>query len=179
MALGGLSLSTCWGKNLICQAQEDQEQSKRLPDTRRTVSSATTEIHSPGLDAVLIRGVPRSYHRSLVSLAVRWRKTTQTQRLRRSLTTWPAQAVLTRLRGTYTEFDAMLSAMATDSKKLVQPDSEIKLLCVKCGLRTKSCTHSRTPCTSPFLMTNRSRFIINFSPRVAGPRVTSAVNWNT
>ena len=69
--------------------------------------------------------------------------------------------------------------MTTDSDSIVRPDSEEKLLLVKCGLRTKSCTQSRTPRTSSFLMAKRSTLTINFSPRVAGSRVTSAVNWNT
>ena len=37
-----------------------------------------------------------------------------------------------------------------------------KFLCVKCGLRTKSCTQSRTPRTSSTLMATRSKLMVNF-----------------
>ena len=73
----------------------------------------------------------------------------------------------------------MLPGMATDSESIVKPDSEKKLLCVKYGLRTKSCTQSRTPRTCFSLMAIRSRLIKNLWLRVAEPRITSAVKWNT
>ena len=65
---------------------------------------------------------------------------------------------------------------------MAKPVSEKKFLCVKCGLRTKSCTQSRTPRTSSFFMATRSRLMVNPSPFAGGPRSTSAVNsktWNT
>ena len=64
-----------------------------------------------------------------------------------------------------------------DSDRIVKLDSDKKLLCVKCGLRTKSCTQNRTPLISSSLMATRSKLTINFSPGVAAPRITSAVNW--
>ena len=55
----------------------------------------------------------------------------------------------------------MLSGIATDSDNLVEPDSEKKLFCVKCGLRTKSCTqiesHSDFFATSCRTMDHESR----------------------
>ena len=73
----------------------------------------------------------------------------------------------------------MLSAIATDSDNMLKPVSEKKLLCVKCGLRTKSCTQSRTPRTSSLLMATRSRLMVKSSHCVEDPRITSVVNWNT
>ena len=73
----------------------------------------------------------------------------------------------------------MLSAIATDSDNMAERVSEKKFLCVKCGLRTKSCTHSRTPCTSFLLMATRSWLMVNSSPCAGVPRITSVVNWNT
>ena len=62
---------------------------------------------------------------------------------------------------------------------MLKPVSEKKLLCVKCGLRTKSCTQSRTPRTSSLLMATRSRLMVKSSHCVEDPRITSVVNWNT
>ena len=73
----------------------------------------------------------------------------------------------------------MLSAIATDSDNMFKPVSEKKLLCVKCGLRAKSCTQSRTPRTSSLLMATRSRLMVKSSHCVEDPRITSVVNWNT
>ena len=73
----------------------------------------------------------------------------------------------------------MLSAIATDSDNMVKPVSENKFLCVKCGLRTKSCKQNRTARTSSFLMATRSRPMVNSSRCVGDPRITSDVNWNT
>ena len=73
----------------------------------------------------------------------------------------------------------MLSAIATDSDNMLKHVSEKKLLCVKCGLRTKSCTQSRTPGTSSLLMATRSRLMVKSSHCVEDPRITSVVNWNT
>ena len=76
----------------------------------------------------------------------------------------------------------MLSAMATDSDNMAKPVSEKKFFCVKCGLRTKSCTQNRTPRSSSFLMATQSRLMVNSSPSAGAPRITSAVNsktWNT
>ena len=92
---------------------------------------------------------------------------------------WLAHADSTTLREAYTGFDVMLSEKATDSDNIVKPDSEKKLLCVERGLRTKSCTQSRTRRTSFSVMATLSRLIIIFSTWVAGPRVTRIVNWKT
>ena len=73
----------------------------------------------------------------------------------------------------------MLSAIATDSDNMVKPVSEKKFLWVKCGIRTKSCTQSRTPRTSSLLMATRSRLMVKSSHCVEDPRITSVVNWNT
>ena len=58
--------------------------------------------------------------------------------------------------------DVMLYAIATDSDSIVKRDSEEKLLCVKCVLRTKSFTQSRTPRTSSSLMAIRPRLTKKF-----------------
>ena len=47
-------------------------------------SSTTSDILTPGLDAVSLRGVPPWYQRSLVSLVARQRNTTQSQQAHRS-----------------------------------------------------------------------------------------------
>ena len=62
---------------------------------------------------------------------------------------------------------------------MLKPVSGTKFLCVKSGLRTKSCTQSRTPRTSSFLMATRSRLMVKSSHCVEYPRITSVVNWNT
>ena len=62
---------------------------------------------------------------------------------------------------------------------MVKPVSAKKFPCVKCGLRTKSCTLNRTPRISSLLMATRSTLIVNSSPCVGDPRITSVVNWNT
>ena len=62
---------------------------------------------------------------------------------------------------------------------MLKPVSEKKLLCVKCGLRTRSCTQSRTPRTSSLLMATQSRLMVKSSHCVEYPRITSVVNWNT
>ena len=142
-----------------------------------STSSTTSEIRTPGLNTVSLRRVPPWYNPSLVSFAVQWWKTTRSQPARRSVMTWPAYAVPTILQGAQTGLNVMLSAIATESGSIVKPDSEKKLLCVKCGLRTKSYRQSRTPRTSSSLMATRSRLTINFSPRIAGPCITSVVNW--
>ena len=56
-----------------------------------------------------------------------------------------------------------------------QTVSKKKPFCVKCELRTKSCTQSETPRISRCGMAIRSRLIINFSPRVEGQRTIRAV----
>ena len=142
-------------------------------------SSTTSDILTPGLDAVSLRGVPPWYQRSLVSLAVRRRNTTRSQQAHKSEMTWLADADVTTLHGVYTRLDVMLSAIATDSDNMLKPVSEKKFLCVKCGLRTKSCTQSRTPRTSSLLMATRSRLMLKSSHCVEDPRITSVVNWNT
>ena len=121
-------------------------------------------VLTPGLDAVSLRGVLPWYQHSLVSMAVRRSITTQSQQAHRSVMTWLAPADSTTFHGAYTGFDVMLSAIATDSDNIVNLESEKKLLCVKCGLRTKFCTQSRTPSTSSSGTATRSRLIINFSP---------------
>ena len=73
----------------------------------------------------------------------------------------------------------MLSAIATDSDNMVKPVSEKKLICVKCGLRKKSFTQSRTPRTSSLLMATRSRLMETASLGVVDPSITSVVNWKT
>ena len=73
----------------------------------------------------------------------------------------------------------MLSAIATDSDNMVKPVSEKKFLCVKCGLRTKSCTQNKTQRTSSLLMATRSGLMVKSSHCVENPRITSVVNWNT
>ena len=65
------------------------------------------------------------------------------------------------------------------SDNMVRPVSEKKFLCVKCGVRTKSRTQSRTPRTSSVLMATRSRLTLNSSHCVTDPRITSVVNWKT
>ena len=141
-------------------------------------SSTTSDILTPGLEAVSLRGVPLWYQRSLVSLAARRRNTIRSQQAHRSEMTWLADADATTLHGAYTGLDVMLSAIATDSDNMLKPVSEKKLLCVKCGLRTKSCTESRTPLTSSFLMATRSKLMVNSSNFAEDPRITSVVNWN-
>ena len=56
-------------------------------------------------------------------------------------------------------------SMATDSDSIVKPNSEEKLRCVKCGLRTKFCAQNRTPSTSSSfcsLMATRSGLTKSF-----------------
>ena len=60
-------------------------------------SSTTSETRTPDLDAVSFLEVPPWYHRSLVSLAVRRCSTTWIQQARRSVMTWHAHAVSTKL----------------------------------------------------------------------------------
>ena len=62
-------------------------------------SSTTSDILTPGLDAVSLRGVPPWYQRSLVSLAERRRNTTQSQHAHISAMTWLAEADATTLHG--------------------------------------------------------------------------------
>ena len=62
-------------------------------------SSTTSDIFTPGLDAVSLRGVPPWYQRSLVSSAVRRRDTTRSQQAHNSETTWRAEADSTTLHG--------------------------------------------------------------------------------
>ena len=73
----------------------------------------------------------------------------------------------------------MLPVMAadSDSRSVVRPDSEKKLLCVNCELRTKSCTQSKTPRTSLSGVATPSRLIESCSPWVEGPPTTRVVNW--
>ena len=142
--------SVFWGKNEYCWAREDQEQAKQLAYTRR----APPARHLEATPLALMLFHFEWYHHDtialIVSLALRRRRTTRCQQARRSLTTWLAHALPTRLHGAYMELDVMLSAMAKDSDSIVSPDSEKKLLYVKCGLRTKSYTQSRTPRISLF-----------------------------
>ena len=145
-------------------------------------SSTTSDILTPGLDAldaVSLRAVPLWYQCSLVSLALRRRNSTQSQQAHKSETTWRAQEDSTTLHGAKTGLHVMLSLIATDSDNMVKPVSENKFLCVKCGLQTKSCTQSKTPGTSSFLMATRSRLMVNSSHCVGDPRIRSVVNWNT
>ena len=142
-------------------------------------SSTTSDILTPGLDAVSFRGVPLWYQRSLVSLVAQRCNTTRSQQAHRSDMTWLADADATKLHGAYTGLDVMLSAIATESDNMLKPVSEKKLLCMKCGLRTKSCTQSRTPRNSSFLMATRSKLMVNSSHCAEDPRITSVVNWNT
>ena len=90
-----------------------------------------------------------------------------------------AHTVSTWLHGAYSGLDVIQSAIATYSESIVTPNSEKKLVCVKCELRTASSTKSKTSRTSRSGMGTRSKVIVNFSPWVAGPRTTRAVNWNT
>ena len=142
-------------------------------------SSTTSNILTPGLDVDSTRGALPWCQRSLVSLAERRRRTTRSQQEHMSAITWLEEADATTFHGAYTALDVMLSAMATDSDSIVKPVSEKKFLWVKCGLRTKSCTQSRTPRTSSFLMATRSKLIVNSSLFADDPRITRAVNWNT
>ena len=73
----------------------------------------------------------------------------------------------------------MLSAIAADSDNIFKPVSEKKILCVKCGLRTKSCTQSRTTRTSSLLIATRTRLMVKSSHCLEDPRITSVVNCNT
>ena len=141
--------------------------------------STTSDILTPGLDAVSTRELLPWCQRSLVSLAERRRKTTQSQQEHMSAITWLEEADATTLHGAYTGLDEMLSAIATDSDSIANPVSEKKFLCVKCGLRTKSCTQSRTPRASPLLIATRSRLMVKASHDAENPRITSVVNWNT
>ena len=65
--------------------------------TRR--SSTTSDILTPGFDAVSLRGVPPWYQRSLVSLAERRRNTTRSQQAHISARTWLAEADASTLHG--------------------------------------------------------------------------------
>ena len=142
-------------------------------------SSTTSDILTLGLDAVSLLGVPPCYQRSLVSLAERRPNTTRSQQAHRSEMTRIADADATTLHGAYTGLEVMLSAIATDSDNMLKPVSEKKLLCVKCGIRTKSCTQSRKARTSSLLMATRSRLMVKASHDAEDPRITSVVNWNT
>ena len=142
-------------------------------------SSTTLMICTSGFVAVSLQGLPPWYLWLLVLFVLQRCKTSPYQQARRSLTTWPLHAVLTRLQGAYKKFDVMLLARATDSESIVKSDSEKKLLGVKCGLRAIYCAQNRTPRFSPSLMASRSRFKTNLTLRVSGPRITSVVNWNT
>ena len=62
-------------------------------------SSTTSDILTPGLDALSLRGVPLWYQRSLVSLVLRRRSTTRSQQAHRSVITWLAHADSTILQG--------------------------------------------------------------------------------
>ena len=142
-------------------------------------SSTTSDILTPGLDAVSLRGVPPWYQRSLVSFEERRCETTRSQQTHISEITWLADEDATTLHGAYTGLDVRLSATARDSDNMLKPVSEKKFLWVKCGLRTKSCTQSRTPRTSSWLMATRSRLMVKVSHGVEDPRITSVVNWIT
>ena len=115
----------------------------------------------------------------MVFLAVRPRKAARSQQECKSVITWLSHGDSEMLRGAYTGFHVMLSAIATDSDSIVKPDSEKKLVCVICGLRATFCTQNRTPRTSSFLMATRSRLTMNFSPPLTGQWTTSVINWNT
>ena len=101
-------------------------------------TSTTSDILTPGRDAVSTRGLLPWCQRSLVSLAERRRKTTRSQQEHMSAITWLEEADATTLHGAYTGLDEMLSAIATDSDSIANHVSEKKFLRVKCGLRTKS-----------------------------------------
>ena len=62
-------------------------------------SSTTSDILTPGLDAVSLREVPPWNQRSLVSLVMRRRNTTQSQQAHRSVMTWLAEEDPTTLHG--------------------------------------------------------------------------------
>ena len=142
-------------------------------------SSTTSDILTPGLDGDSTRGALPWCQRSLVSFVERRRRTTRSQQEHMSAITWLAEEEATTFHGAYTGLDVMLLATATDSESIVKPVSEKKFLCVKCGPRTKSCTHSRTPRTSSLSMATRSKLIVNSSPFADDPRITRVVNWNT
>ena len=57
----------------------------------------------------------------------------------------------------------MLPQIATDSANIAMPESEKKFLWVKCGLITKSCTHSRALRTSSSQIITCSRLVVNLS----------------
>ena len=141
-------------------------------------SSTTSDILTPGLDGDATREALPWCQRSLVSFAERRRRTTRSQQEHMSAITWLAEEEATTFHGAYTELDVMLVATATDSESIVRPVSEKKFLWVKCGLRTKSCTQSRTPRTSSLSMATRSKLIVNSSPFADDPRITRVVNWN-
>ena len=148
--------------------------------TYSTRSFATiSDIGFPGLYDVSFWGVPQKYHRSLVSFAAHRRKLALSQQARKSVITWPAHKISTWLHGAQTGLDVLLPATVTDLESILVADSENKHLCVKCELRTQSCTQSKTPRTFWSGMATQSRLIVIILPWFQGPCTMRVVNWIT
>ena len=154
-----------------------------LTGTNLTCPSSTIlEILTPDRDAESSEDClmpPTAYHCSCESLTALRRSIARFTHAQTSATTCEPDAVSTWLLGSKTALFVRLSQFAADSANIAMPESEKKLLCVKCGLLTKPCTQSRAPRTSSSQIMTSSRLMTKLSPEVAGPRTMRAVCWNT
>ena len=114
--------------------------------------------------------------RSLVSReALRRRKTFSLQDCKSDTTCWFQPSPHTD-QGPYSSLARTLLAAATASFNIATPLSEKKLLWVNEASRTKVSTQAMTPSTASRLMATRSKFMLNFTPRLLAPLTLSAVN---
>ena len=113
-------------------------------------SSTILEIVTPDRDAESSEEClmpPTAYHWSCESLTALRQSKAWFMQAQTSATTCERNLVSTWLHGSNTALLKILSQIAADLANIVTLESEKKFRLVKCGLLTKSCTHSRAPRT--------------------------------